>query len=150
MVTGLEEAWGEYLVQQRQLDQAVDHFLQAGIFNKAIESALQARNWNRAVQLVGTKPADQVRPYQIQIARHYAEIRKYDQAEKFFIKGGEYVEAFEMYVRANKWDKANQLILHHLPESQQRPIQVQEAQNLRLREITRLLRRCISLQVSLI
>lgn len=98
------------------------------MFNKAIESALQARNWNRAVNLVKNKPADQVRPYQIQIARHYAEIRKYEQAETFFVKAGEYVEAFEMYVRANKWEKANQLIIHYLPESQYRTIQVQEAQ----------------------
>ena len=92
------------------------------MFNKAIESALQARNWNRAVNLVKNKPADQVRPYQIQIARHYAEIRKYEQAETFFVKAGEYVEAFEMYVRANKWEKANQLIIHYLPESQYRTI----------------------------
>jgi len=40
----------------------------------------------------------------VKIARHYAEIRKYDQAEQFFVKAGEYVEAFEMYVRANKWE----------------------------------------------
>lgn len=117
-VVNLEEEWGDYLVSQRQLDQAVDHFLQANIFNKAIESAIAARNWNRAVQLVQNKPADQVRQYQIQIARHFAEIRKYDQAEKFFVKAGEYVEAFEMYVRANKWDKANQLIIHYLPDNQ--------------------------------
>ena len=126
-VVTLEEEWGDWLVSQRQLDQAVDHFIQAGVFNKAIESALQARNWNRAVNLVKNKPADQVRPYQIQIARHYAEIRKYEQAETFFVKAGEYVEAFEMYVRANKWEKANQLIIHYLPESQYRTIQVQEA-----------------------
>jgi intraflagellar transport protein 172 len=127
-VVTLEEEWGDWLVSQRQLDQAVDHFIQAGVFNKAIESALSARNWNRAVNLVKNKPADQVRPYQIQIARHYAEIRKYEQAETFFVKAGEYVEAFEMYVRANKWEKANQLIIHYLPESQYRTIQVQEAQ----------------------
>ena len=127
-VVTLEEEWGDWLVSQRQLDQAVDHFIQAGVFNKAIESALSARNWNRAVNLVKNKPADQVRPYLIQIARHYAEIRKYEQAETFFVKAGEYVEAFEMYVRANKWEKANALIIHYLPESQYRTIQVQEAQ----------------------
>ena len=29
-----------------------------------------------------------------------------DLAEKYFINAGEYVEAFEMYVRVNKWDQA--------------------------------------------
>lgn len=74
------------------------------------------------MNLVKNKPADQVRPYQIKIARHYAEIRKYDQAEQFFVKAGEYVEAFEMYVRANKWETANNLIIRYLPESQYRTI----------------------------
>ena len=121
-VVALEEEWGDWLVTQKQLDLAVDHFVQANNFNKAIKSALAARNWNRAVQLVSNKGPDVARPYYVEIARHYAEIRKLDQAEKFFIKAGEFVEAFEMYVRANKWDKANQLIIHYLPESQYRPI----------------------------
>jgi hypothetical protein len=27
-------------------------------------------------------------------------------AEKYYVNAGEFVEAFEMYVRANKWDQA--------------------------------------------
>jgi hypothetical protein len=34
------------------LDLAIEHYVQAGIFNKAIESAIAARKWNRAVQLI--------------------------------------------------------------------------------------------------
>ena len=94
-------------MSHRSSSTSVDHFVQANNFNKAIKSALAARNWNRAVQLVSNKGPDVARPYYVEIARHYAEIRKLDQAEKFFIKAGEFVEAFEMYVRANKWDKAN-------------------------------------------
>jgi intraflagellar transport protein 172 len=48
-VVALEEEWGDWLVSQKQLDLAVDHFVQADNFNKAIKSALAARNWNRAV-----------------------------------------------------------------------------------------------------
>lgn len=48
-VITLEEEWGDWLVSQKQLDLAIEHFVQANIPNKAIESALAARKWNRAV-----------------------------------------------------------------------------------------------------
>lgn len=51
-VVSLEEEWGDWLVSQKQLDLAIEHYVQAGIFNKAIESAISARKWNRAVQLI--------------------------------------------------------------------------------------------------
>jgi hypothetical protein len=40
-----EEEWGDWLQSQKQLDLAIEHFVQAGIFSKAIEAAiLQFRN----------------------------------------------------------------------------------------------------------
>lgn len=85
---------------------AIEHFVQAGVFNKAIEAAINSRKWNRAVQLIQNQPPEISRPYYKLIARHYAEVRQLDLAEKYFIKAGEFVEAFEMYVRCNKWDQA--------------------------------------------
>ena len=84
-VVTLEEEWGDWLASQKQLDQAIEHFVQAGVFNKAIESALSARKWNRAVQLVSSQKTEVARPYFKQIARHYAEVRQLDLAEKYFI-----------------------------------------------------------------
>lgn len=103
-VVTLEEEWGDWLCSQKQMDQSIEHYVQANIFNKAIEAALNSRKWNRAVQLVANQPPEIARPYYKQIARHYAEVRQYDLAEKYFINAGAFVEAFEMYVRANKWD----------------------------------------------
>ena len=126
-VVDLEEQWGDWLVQQKQVDQAIEHFVQANIFNKAIQAAIDARKWNRAVTLVQNQPTEKARPYYKKIARHYAEVRQYDQAEKFYVNANEYVEAFEMYVRANKWDQAQQVITRYLPESEYTKIQVTEA-----------------------
>ena len=41
-------------VKEREQDfaTAIEHFVQAGILNKAIEAAISARKWNRAVTLV--------------------------------------------------------------------------------------------------
>jgi len=109
------------------LDLSIEHYVQAGIFNKAIEAALNARKWNRAVQLVANQPPEIARPYYKQIAKHYSEVRQLDLAEKYYVNAGEFVEAFEMYVRANKWDQAYQVISRYLPESEYTMLYVQEA-----------------------
>mmetsp|Transcript_21806 Transcript_21806/g.16153 ORF Transcript_21806/g.16153 Transcript_21806/m.16153 type:complete len:91 (-) Transcript_21806:603-875(-) len=48
-VVHLEEEWGNWLSSQKQLDQAIEHYVQAGNVNRAIESAIASRKWNRAV-----------------------------------------------------------------------------------------------------
>ena len=126
-VVTLEEEWGDWLVSQKQLDLSIEHYVQAGIFNKAIEAALNARKWSRAVALVAGQPPEIARPYYKQIAKHYAEVRQLDLAEKYYVNAGEFVEAFEMYVRANKWDQAYQVISRYLPESEYTLLYVQEA-----------------------
>lgn len=45
-VVKLEEAWGDYLVSQKQLNAAINHYIEAGCSIKAIEAAIQARQWN--------------------------------------------------------------------------------------------------------
>lgn len=88
---------------------------------------MNARKWSRAVQLVANQPPEIARPYYKQIAKHYSEVRQLDLAEKYYVNAGEFVEAFEMYVRANKWDQAYQVISRYLPESEYTMLYVQEA-----------------------
>jgi intraflagellar transport protein 172 len=56
-VVALEEEWGDWLVAQRQLDGAIAHFIEAGNAGKAIEAAMSARQWPRAVQIVEAQDA---------------------------------------------------------------------------------------------
>lgn len=48
-------------------------------------------------------------------------------AEKYFVQAAEYILAFEMYVRSNKWDQAYQIITRHLPETEYTMLYVDEA-----------------------
>lgn len=48
-------------------------------------------------------------------------------AEKYFVNAGEFVEAFRMYVRANKWEQAYSVISKYLSESEYAMLYVQEA-----------------------
>ena len=55
-------------------------------------------------------------------------MRQFDLAEKYYVKAGEFVECFEMYVRANKWDQAYKIISRNLPESEYTMLYIKEAQ----------------------
>ena len=56
----LEEQWGDYLVDMKQRDAAINHYIEAGAncYSKAIEAALDARMWQKAVQLVDDTVVD--------------------------------------------------------------------------------------------
>ena len=51
-VVPLEEKYGDYLVQQKDVEAAVEHYVQANCITKAIEAAMEARHWDKAVKLV--------------------------------------------------------------------------------------------------
>lgn len=51
-VVVLEEEWGDYLVQTKQLDAAINHYIEAGKTLKALDAAIGARQWKKAVQII--------------------------------------------------------------------------------------------------
>ena len=121
----LELEWGNWLVSQKQLDAAINHFIEAVQNIKAIEAAIQARQWSKAVQIVDTQDDDvsdgtegramevtgrQVasRFYKI-IAQHFEETKNYDDAEKYYIKARCPQDAVEMYTRIKKWEKVHKV-----------------------------------------
>jgi intraflagellar transport protein 172 len=60
-VVELEERWGDHLVEVKQVDAAINHFIEAGQSVKAIEAAMECRNWKKALEIVdaqaGPKPS---------------------------------------------------------------------------------------------
>nr|CAD7263276.1 unnamed protein product [Timema shepardi] len=51
-VVNLEEEWGDHLVSSKQLDAAINHFIEAGKSVKALEAAVGAHQWKKAVQII--------------------------------------------------------------------------------------------------
>ena len=124
----LEERWGDWLVSQKQTENAINHYIEAGCFQKAIEAAISSRQWSKAVQLVSGQTPEVARPYFKQIAKHYGETRQLDLCEKYYIKAGLPVEAFEMYARAGKWENALRVAKDNLPENEIVMIYVKQGQ----------------------
>lgn len=118
-VVAQEEAWGDYLVSQKQLDSAINHYIEAGVIEKAIEAAIQARQWNKAGQVVANlEDGEAAQRYYLIIAEHYAEVRDLKQAEKYFVEGGQPIKAVEMHMKAQNFESAHQIASKHMDTSE--------------------------------
>lgn len=75
-VVQLEEEWGDSLVENRQMDAAINHYIEAGRTRKALDAAIAARQWKKAlhiVQVIG-EPETVAKYYQI-IGKHFAGVK---------------------------------------------------------------------------
>lgn len=50
-VINLEEEWGDWLVSKRQWDASISHYIEAGATVKALEAAVGAKQWRKALQV---------------------------------------------------------------------------------------------------
>lgn len=108
-VVKLEEEYGDYLVSQKQLDAAINHYIEAGATSKAVEAAIGSRQWAKAVQILELQDSDMASRYYKKIGDHYASIGEYDRAEKFYVDAGCTREAVDMYNQAGMWEQAHKL-----------------------------------------
>ncbi|KAJ3234644.1 hypothetical protein HDU78_005723 [Chytriomyces hyalinus] len=106
----LEEQWGDHLVSQKQMDAAINHYIEAGKSFKAIEAAIAAKQWKKAVGIVDClDPPESGKPYFLELAKHFASVPDYPLAEKYYVAANKPQEAVDMYTKANKWEKAHTL-----------------------------------------
>ncbi|KAM6905680.1 intraflagellar transport protein 172 homolog [Lycodopsis pacificus] len=129
-VVKLEEAWGEYLVQQKQMDAAINHFIEAGCSLKAIKAAIAARQWKKAVHILELQEDSSAGKYYVTIAQHYASTQDYEVAEQLFVKGGHIKDAIDMYTTAGRWEEAHKLAVECMTEEEVMALYISRAQEL--------------------
>ena len=78
---------------------AINHYIEAKLSQKAIEAALQARQYSRALQLVDVIEGEISKPYYKQLARHYEDACQYDLAERCYVSAEQPQMAVEMHTR---------------------------------------------------
>lgn len=75
-VIALEEEWGDNLVENRQLDAAINHFIEAGRTRKALDAAVVAKQWKKAVHIIQViDDVESVRKYYESLGNHFASIK---------------------------------------------------------------------------
>ncbi len=117
-VVNLEEAWGDYLVSVSQLDAAINHYMEAHAQTKAINAALKARQWTKALSLADQLDVDSAKPYYAELAEHYEQSKQFKEAERCYVQSENHSKAVDMYTNAGEWEQAHRLARSFLPESE--------------------------------
>ncbi|KAJ3290304.1 hypothetical protein HK104_006864 [Borealophlyctis nickersoniae] len=130
-VVKLEEQWGDHLVSQKQMDGAINHYIEAGKSFKAIEAAIAAKQWKKAVGIVDSlQPPEAGKPYFLQLAKHFSEVQDYSLAEKYFVQAGRPQDAVDMYTKANKWEKAHALATSYMSQEEVAFLYISQARDM--------------------
>ena len=83
------------------MDNAINHYIEAGKSFKAIEAGISAKQWKKAVMLLDSlDPIESGKPYFLQLASHFQEIRDYSLAEKYLVLAGKPQQA-----RHQRWTR---------------------------------------------
>ena len=131
-VVTLEESWGDHLAGNKQLDAAINHYIEAGKTIKALDAAINARQWKKAVQIIQVidDNSGDMNKYYFKLGQHYAGLREYKMAEKFYMSGNLYKHAIEMYNTAGMWEQAHQLASKPLDKAEVSKMYIGQAQEL--------------------
>ncbi|KAI8902928.1 hypothetical protein BC833DRAFT_571194 [Globomyces pollinis-pini] len=114
-VVKLEEQWGDHLVAQKQTDGAINHYIEAGKSTKALEAAIKAKQWKKAVSIVDTLDStEQAVQYFLQLAEHFKSVNETALAERYYVQADRPQDAVDMYTKMNKWDKAHSLAISYM------------------------------------
>lgn len=129
-VVSLEEEWGDHLTNQCQLDNAFNHYIEAGQYMKAVDAAIGSRQWSRAMHTVDMLEPEMAQQYQKRIARQLEESHKHEEAERYYVRAGNPQDAVEMWIRQGQWDKALRVAENFKSPKEVAMLCVVQAQNL--------------------
>ncbi|GMH45662.1 hypothetical protein BSKO_13619 [Bryopsis sp. KO-2023] len=129
-VIQLEEEWGDWLMSQKQMDAAINHYIEAGQTRKAVEAALESRQFAKASGIIEFMDAGIARGYYKRIAEHYRQLHTYEEAERYFIKAGMAKEAVDMYSRAGRWEAAHKVAMGYLTDTEVHSLYTKRAREL--------------------
>lgn len=118
-VTSLEEQWGDHLVSKRQLDASINHYIEAGSTLKALDAAMGAKQYRKAVQIAKVlDEPEEIKKYAIELAEHLASIGDVETAEDLLVRAEMYKEAIELLNKHNKWEKSFDIAEQYLGEDE--------------------------------
>lgn len=106
-VTTLEEEWGDWLVEKRQYDASISHYIEAGATLKALDAAVNAKQWRKSVQIAKVLDDPQeIKKYAIELSKHLSLTGDILNAESILIRAQLYRDAVELLYNNGKWEKA--------------------------------------------
>ena len=130
LITALHEKWGDFLMAENQKENAIYHFIEAGAVIKAVEAAISARQWSKAIQLLSSLSDSENIYYCVKIAEQLEESKQYELAEKYYIKADKIEESFKMYIKHDKVKDAIRVVKDNMKEEDMKELLIKYAKSL--------------------
>ncbi|XP_047027262.1 intraflagellar transport protein 172 homolog [Helicoverpa zea] len=131
-VTRLEGMWGSWLVSSRQAGAAVPHLIEAGESRAALDAALAAHHYRKALQIMqAIDDKESIREQCERLGDHFISTREWETAERVLTSCGMAERCVRAYNTAGKVADGLQLAAAQLTEEQTRDIYIPLAQQLR-------------------
>lgn len=122
-VITLEEEWGDFLVSKRQLDASISHYIEAGSTLKALDAAMGAKQYRKAVQIAKIlDDPEEIRKYAIELSEHLSAIGDLNSAEDILLRAELYKEAISLLNKNNLWEKSFDIAEQYLDKSEIRDL----------------------------
>ncbi|XP_026731686.1 intraflagellar transport protein 172 homolog isoform X2 [Trichoplusia ni] len=132
-VTALEGRWGAYLVSARQAGAAVPHLIEAGQSRAALDAALAAHHYRKALQILqAIDDKDSIKEQCERLGDHFISTREWETAERVLTSCGMAERCVKAYNAAGRVADGLRLAAGHLTEEQTREIYMPLAQQLRM------------------
>lgn len=119
-VVNLEKEWGHHLVAGGHYDAAINHFIEAGETALALNSAIHARQWRKALQIVQVIDSDdpEIQAQCAKLGEYFASIGDSNLAENLFIRSHDPSRAVDIHVKANNWSRAYEVAMKYMKEEE--------------------------------
>lgn len=131
----LEKDWGQHLMSSGHYDAAINHLIEAGETSLALKSAVLARQWRKAlqiIQVIDLEDEPELRMYCERVAEHFALANDLGLAEQLFLKAGLAHRAVEAYAVAKNWTRAQELAQRELELTEAKALLTKHAEALRM------------------
>ncbi|XP_030372622.1 intraflagellar transport protein 172 homolog [Scaptodrosophila lebanonensis] len=130
-VTMLEEEWGDWLVGRKQLDASINHYIEAGATQKALDAAVGAKQWRKAVQIAKVlDEPEEIQRYALDLSKHLAFAGDLEGAEDLLVRANLFKDAIELLNRHGKWERAYSIGEKYLKAEEMRNLFVNLAASL--------------------
>ncbi|OAF71469.1 Intraflagellar transport protein osm-1 [Intoshia linei] len=118
-VTKMEEKWGDHLFTEKQYDEAINHYIEAGNSFKAVESSIKAKQWNKSLSIIQiNKDYKNSKTHFLLLANYFQSIQEFDTAEKLYLDIGDALNVVKMYQESERWSDAHRIASSYMEKNE--------------------------------
>ncbi|XP_020709272.2 intraflagellar transport protein 172 homolog isoform X2 [Athalia rosae] len=115
-VVNLEREWGHHLAAAGHFDAAINHFIESGETALALNAAIKAHQWRKALQIVQVIENDspEIQKQCARLGEYFASIGDRETAETLLLRAGQAERAIEAHINSGNWARAHRVAMNHM------------------------------------